>query len=220
MGLFSRLSRRRVPPPPPEGVIADLHAAGFPVKDISELKNSKTRYDAAIPVLLDWLPRADGFTQDLIVMALGRSWAKEALDPLLELFRAEPVPGDDRQELLRWQVGDSLSYLWTDRRFDDFAALAQDRRYGAARQMIVYGLWHFRRPEVVGILAGLTEDPDVDGHALYALSKTRSEQARPYLEKALTDDRDWVRSAARSGLARLDKARAATTTDNDPEERP
>jgi HEAT repeat protein len=77
--------------------------------------------------------------------------------------------------------------------FAELAALAQDRRYGKARQMIVLGLGRSKRPEAVELLVGLVDDPDVDGHAVKALGRLRAAAAREVLESKCDDKRAWVR---------------------------
>jgi HEAT repeat protein len=104
---------------------------------------------------------------------------------------------------LRWTVGNALDVLADDSVFDELAALARDRRYGKARQMIVLGLGKSKRPEVVEVLLSLVDDPDVDGHAVKALGKLKAPAARAVLERKLDDDRAWVRGEARKALAKL-----------------
>lgn len=104
---------------------------------------------------------------------------------------------------LRWTIGNALEVLFDDANFEALADLARDERYGKARQMIVLGLGKSRRPESVDVLLALVDDPDVDGHAVKALARLRAPKSRAALEGKLTDERAWVRSEARKGLAKL-----------------
>jgi hypothetical protein len=187
------------------GALEDLAMAGYPVASISQLRNSGTRYAAAIPILLDWLSKAGSAGEkEEIVRALSVPWAKSlALRPLIDEFSFEPVPSDARGELLRWAVGNALEVLWDDREFDRLEALARDVRFGGARQMVVLGFGKSKRPEAVDLLLQLLDDPDVDGHAVKALGRLRARAARSALEARLDDKRAWVRAEARRALARM-----------------
>ncbi len=43
----------------PPGLARDLQAADVPITDLWELVNARTQYQAAIPVLIDWLRDVD-----------------------------------------------------------------------------------------------------------------------------------------------------------------
>ena len=83
----------------------ELAGVGYPVASVADLRSSGKRYRAAVPVLLRWLDRCeDTFEKEEIVRALSVPWARgEALDPLIEAFRATPR-GDQSEELLRWAI--------------------------------------------------------------------------------------------------------------------
>lgn len=187
------------------GILEDLTAAGYPVESISDLRESRTRYRAAVPILVRWLKRANStFEEEQIVRALSVPWAKdEAVGPLIDRFRA--LSGDDPQtRLLRWAIGNALEILWDDSRFDDLARLAQDPSFGKAREMVVLGLGRSRKSEAGKLLIELLRDPVVSGHAVKALGKLRLADARPGLESMLSDERAWVRKEARRALLKLD----------------
>jgi HEAT repeat protein len=186
-------------------LLAELASVGYPVGSVSELRTSGVRYRDAVPVLVRWLPRADSSSEkEQIVRALSVPWARsEALGPLIQEFRAPPVPGDARQESLRWAIGNALEVLWHDDRFDELVALARDPRFGKAREMVVVGLGRSERPQAGGVLIELLEDPVVNGHAVKALAKLRVPQAREGLERMTGDDRAWVRKEAQRALAKL-----------------
>ncbi|WP_422936555.1 HEAT repeat domain-containing protein [Sinomonas sp. P47F7] len=188
-----------------EGLFEELAAVGYPVGSVSELRVSRARYVDAVPVLVRWLARAETPNQkEEIVRALSVPWARtEALGPLIEEFRAGPVPGDPRSESLRWAVGNGIEVLWDDSRFNDLIALARDERYGKAREMVVLGLGRSKRPEAGVIIVELLDDPVVNGHAVKALGKLGDPRAREGLRRMVTDDRAWVRKEAERALAKL-----------------
>ena len=156
-------------------------------------------------MLLRWLDRCeDTFEKEEIVRALSVPWARgEALDPLIEAFRATPR-GDQSEELLRWAIGNALEVLWDDSRFDELVALARDESFGKAREMVTLGLGRSKRPEAGKVLIELLDDSVVSGHAVKSLRKLRVPQARAGLERMLADKRAWVRKEAQLALAAIE----------------
>lgn len=187
-----------------DGLLEELAAVGYPVGSVAELRTSRVRYVAAVPVLVRWLAQPGTPKQKgEIVRALSVPWARaEALGPLIDEFRVGPVPGDPMFESLRWAVGNGIEVLWDDSRFEDLVALARDERYGKAREMVVLGLGRSKRPEAGLILVGLLDDPVVNGHAVKALGKLRDPRTREGLRRMVNDDRAWVRKEAERALAR------------------
>jgi hypothetical protein len=189
---------------PISALLSELAGEGYPVASVSDLRNSALRYVAAVPVLLKWLPKVPREEKEEIVRALSVPWAKsQALDPLIAMFKADPVPSDPMGESLRWAVGNALEVLWDDSRFDELGALMMDQRYGVARQMVVLGLGRSKRPEAVDVLIRHLDDPAVSGHAVKALGQLRDPRARTGLESMTKDGRAWVRKAAEKALSRL-----------------
>lgn len=193
------------PAPGEEPILVDLAAAGFSTRSLADLRRSGTRYRGAVPVLLRWLSQVtDPKVKDELVRALSVPWAKPtATGPLIEQFRLVDESVDPTGLGLRWTIGNALDVLFGDASFDELAELAEDRRYGPARQMVVLGLSKSKRPEAVDVLLGLVDDPDVDGHAVKALGKLKAPAARTALETKLGDKRAWVRGEARKALAKL-----------------
>ncbi len=196
-------------PPPDTGsealILADISAVGFDVESLADLRESGIRYRDAIPVLLRWLPEVrEQQVKEEIVRALSVPWAKPAATQLLiEEFRNIDASADPSGLGLRWTVGNALEVLFDDAHFDELAELAQNRRYGRSREMIVLGLGKSKRPEAVNVLLRLIHDPDVDGHAVSALRKLKTPEARAAFEHKLNDTRAWVRNEARRALAKL-----------------
>jgi HEAT repeat protein len=193
----------------PVDLARDLRAAGVPVSDVWELVNAKTRYTAAIPVLIDWLrevewrvpePERSGVREGL-VRALSVRAARPAAAPvLIEEFRNA---ADHSETGLGWVVGNALSVVADDSVFEEIAVLAQEPGYGTARQMIVLGLGRSADPRAVSLLAGLLADDDVAAHAVMALGRLRPPGMRPAVQRLLDHPQALVRRAARKALARL-----------------
>jgi HEAT repeat protein len=183
-----------------EEFYAEMAAAGFPFTDMINLANSKLRYDAAVPILIRWLPIAPRSDRDGIARALGKPWAKEALDPLIAQFQAEPFIGIDD---VRWVIGDSIYVLWTDKRFDELAALATDRSYGYARNRILEGFGKSRRPEAVDVVISQLDDERVLYQGILALRRLGGDKAKAALTRLTDDPRKWVRLDATRALEKI-----------------
>lgn len=186
-------------------ILAELRAVGYEFGSLHDLRESGTRYRSAIPILLAWVPLVD--KEDLakeLVRTLSVPWAKPAAAaPLIELFRrADSLTASD-DWYLRWTIGSALEIVSDDTVFDAMVQLAQDRRYGRAREMIVLWLRKSKRREAIRVLIQLSEDPDVYGHAVAALAKMKAPAAHRVFEAKLQDARAWIRKEARKGLEKL-----------------
>lgn len=186
-------------------LLTELAEVGFPVGSLTDMRTSGLRYRAAVPVLLRWLPVvSDRQVKEDLVRALSVPWARPvAARPLIDEFECVDERVDPAGTGLRWAIGNALSIVADDSVFDDLVRLVEDRTFGKARQMVVVGLGRSKRPEVVGVLIGLLDDDDVSGHAVKALAKLGVEEARPALERMVSDQRSWVRNEAKKALSRL-----------------
>ena len=190
-------------------LLQELRDAGYDVQGLHDLRKRGVRYPPEVAqILVSWLDRTmdDPSLQEKIVRALSLPWArKEALRPLLDLFRTAPggtPPADSR----RWAIGNALEVLATDTVFDDMAALAADQGYGASRQMIVLWLGKTKkhRDEAVDVLLRLLDQEEVSGQAVEALAKLKDPRSRSALQEMTNDSRAWVRTAALRGVAALE----------------
>lgn len=194
----------------PPQLLRDLASVDVVVGDVWDLVNAKTaQYPTAVPVLLDWLRNLDERVpepertrlREGLVRALTVKSARPLAAPLMiDLFKQAHVAGRPGEA---WTIGNALSVVADDTFFDELAALASDRRYGTARQMIVHGFSSSRHPLVIPLLIGLLEDDDVAAHAAIALGKLRAVEARPALEVLLAHSRPLVRREARKALAKI-----------------
>jgi HEAT repeat protein len=190
------------PPVGEAAVLARLADLGYPSRSLADLRHSGVRYSDAVPILLDALQATtDPKTVMELVRALSVPWAKPLATPvLIDLFRRV----DDQTGLgLRWAVGNALEASWDDSQFERLVALAQDRSFGRAREMVVLGLGRSKRPEAGDLLIRLLDDPDVNGHAVGALEKLKIPRARAGLERMMDDPRAWVRKSAARALRKL-----------------
>jgi hypothetical protein len=122
----------------PSGLIDDLRRIGVPDGDLWELVNAKVQYRAAVPVLIDWLRKADARVPDAdrpkvregLVRALSVPTARPATAPVLIVSEFRKAHGPDGRGL-GWVVGNALSVVADDSVFDEIAALVGDHSYGS-----------------------------------------------------------------------------------------
>ncbi len=181
-----------------------LAAAGFDVSSVADLYNRRMTYEKAVPILLDWLPRIKTpAVKESVVRALTVKWARPAAAlPLIDEFcRVDDGSGTG----LRWTIGNALAEVADDSVFEDVAELAEDRRWGRAREMVVVALGNMREPRAVDVLRRLLSDDEVAGHAVIALGNAHAKEAREDIESLLEHPKTWVRKEASKALAKLDR---------------
>lgn len=187
-------------------VLAELSQAGLEVEWISDLYNRGVDYRRAIPILLRWLPCVENpAVKEAIVRALSVPWAKHTKAPtlLVEEFRRSKSDFG-----LNWAIGNALSVVADDDVLNDIVGLIRDKRYGKAREMLVVALGNMKTPDVKNTLIDLLEDEDLAGYAIMALSKLKTKEARPAIERFLNHPKSWVRKEAKKALVKIDKTGA------------
>jgi HEAT repeat protein len=185
-------------------VVGQLRDLGYDVASLAELQKSGIKYKNAVPMLADWLETTSTVrAKEQIALALSFPWAKpEATAPLFRQFAHLPVEIDATGLGIRWRIGDAI-YCVDDRAAaPEMIELALNPKFGRAREMIVLELGRVKTPEAIEALITLLDDPDVDGHAVKALS-SRGVTAPPQVfQEKLSDRRAWVRAAARRAIDR------------------
>jgi len=194
---------------------ADLQEAGisardfgFFARDIPEAGIHAPRFDltAAVPVLVDWLPRAKTpLVKERIVRSLTgeKAATPDALAPLVDEFRR----AGNEEWALKWAIGNALSTLADASITNDLVELASDRRHGRSREMLMAALARTKDPQALELLVELVDDDEVAGHAISALRSLGPKSSLRYLERA----RPALEVRARSGRTPLARrhARAA-----------
>ena len=139
-------------------VVEDLRSAGFPVKSVWDLVNTPGSYPQAIPVLLKHLERPyPDPVREGIARALAVPESRDAgWSLLVRLFRAEP-PGQFRQGLAV-----AIAESADDDVLEEVIDLLRDKNFGTNRILLLPVLERSRKPEVLDILSGLKEDPDLE----------------------------------------------------------
>jgi hypothetical protein len=207
--------RRRLYAESAGGVLADLAAAGFAgLEEVGELRRRGQNYKAAVPVLVEWLPRVRYLLlAEDIARTLSVSFAKKlALPEFLRLFRRPPDVEDPirpetselPQEHLRWVIGNGLGIFAGPAVADDLIELALDRGFGQARTEIVRALPKTKDERVPQVLLGLLDDPAVSAFAVEALGKLKYAEARAPIAELLHHSDKNVKDQARKALKRID----------------
>jgi len=184
-------------------VFTALAEAGFSVERIGELRRSD--YRAAIPILLEWLPRVeDPYLRWAIVSALGVSWARPAAAPALieEFHRAGDWPHG-----YKWAVGQALGDVADDSVWEGLVPLVCNPQHGHARQGVVMAFGRLRQPRAVDVMMALLGDRDAQivEQALDALGRLQAGRALPRIEILTTHPDRWVRRAAARALVRINR---------------
>ncbi len=186
-----------------EPVLQELAASGFKVQSLGELRQTGIEYPAAIPILVRWLPKIENAqVKEDLVRTLSVPWAApEAVPALLSEFKRTD---GQQSEGLRWAIANGLAVTADDAAFDQLAALATDRKYGKAREMLTLALGNCHDPRAVDVLIMLLADEQVVGHAVIALGKLKPSAARSLIQELLKHPTNWVRSEAIKALAAID----------------
>ena len=67
-----------------EPVLRDLALAGFPVGSVRELRRAGTKYRAAVPILLRWLPKVSDLSVKVVIFrTLSVTWSIPHAAPVL-----------------------------------------------------------------------------------------------------------------------------------------
>jgi hypothetical protein len=192
-----------------ESLLSELRAYGLAISSVSDLWNAKKPYRDAVAVLEKYfLHTNDIRLKDGIARALSVPWAKSSRDSLLRIFATISSDVDPDGFGLRWTIGNALEVLYDDNAFDQYVAIAENIQFGKSRQMVVLALAKSKNEAARDVLRNLTNDADVDGHAIKALAKLGPNSAdRPYFAAKESDSRSWVAAAARRGLRKLDASK-------------
>jgi len=198
---------------PPEKVQADerriltaLRDAGIEVRSVQDLIGRWIPREAAV-VLTEMLPEIVAMNwKSIVAQALitdsARGIAERTL--LREFVSMNPVR--PREFDAKWTIGWALGCLANPDLYDEMLEIAQDRRHGAARRMLIEEMHRFKDPRVVDVLIGLLGDRQVRGGAIFALRKLHPAKARSHLEPLLSDPDKYIREEARKAIGAIDRA--------------
>lgn len=125
-------------------------------------------------------------------------------------LKRESIVWKDYESLL-WAMGESIrQVLRRKRRLRGSERIWQEVRgicvcdgYGKGRESFVMLLGQYGGQTQSATLAGLLDDPDVAGHALYALRLLKSPAGAFAARRFLSHSKPWIRQEARKYLAKI-----------------
>ena len=181
----------------------ELRSIGLP--SVVELDHRKTKYKAAIPILLRWLFKVElNHSRHILLGMLQRPWAgPQAARPMIQAFHMSE-PGQPFYHW-KWEIGAILDYVANDSIADDLIAIVQDKTHGHDRIMAVSAVARLKDPRAAGVLIELLNDPDVILGALDGLQKLAPAEARPHLVLLMDRKEPWVRRQAQKAINKIDK---------------
>lgn len=180
-------------------LLAELHAAGFPIRHVFELRSKVNRprehFRLALPILLRHFATAKNReVRYWIARALKNPHARpEAAAPLLNAWRLTD-PAEKWAHLDYTAYGEAMRKVSHDAVFDQIAELVQDRRYRWYRNNLVEALRFLRHPGVADLLTRLLDDDDVAYWATAILIVRQERRAIPHLERLRSHPEVGVRS--------------------------
>lgn len=184
-----------------DSLVQALAEIDIKVNDVYDLVNSSARYDEAVPTLMEWLPKATGLNeQEGIARALTVPWASEAVPVLVESFEDAHAKGGE----LSWVYGNAIGVAWKPEHLDGILDIVEDRRFGSARAMIIYGLAKRKNARVADAVVGLLDDDSVRKQVLHYLLRRPDPRAANWLKDLAEGHADpIVASQAERALAKL-----------------
>ncbi len=137
-------------------LIEALGAVGVLVKSVWDLVNTKARYPAAVPVLLEHFERDyPPEVREGIARALAVPEASWAWDVLLAYFRREP---DGGRLNIKWALACALSGAATDDVLDQVIRLVRDPAVGENRLALLSALARSKEPMAREVLEDMRTD--------------------------------------------------------------
>jgi hypothetical protein len=152
-------------------LVDDLRAAGTRVESVWDLVNTRARYPAAIPVLLEHLERdyipevREGIARALAVPEAHSAWPR-----LLELFKREPAR---LRRDVKWALAVAVAGTTTEAEVDTIMELVRDPSQGKYRLAWLRPLRRSGNPAARKTLEDLREDPDLRKELRVLLGRPR-----------------------------------------------
>jgi hypothetical protein len=153
-------------------LIRELAAVGLQVESVWDLVNTRARYPAAIPVLMEHLERdyipevREGIARALAVPESAGSWQR-----LLEAFRREP-PRDRRD--VKWALAVAVGGASSEETVDRLMDLVRDSSNGVYRLAWLRPLFRSENPKARPLLESLRTDPDLRKELRFLLGRPRN----------------------------------------------
>jgi hypothetical protein len=155
-------------------LVAALRGAGYPVESVWDLANTRERYPAAVPILIEHLQRPyPGEIRDGIARALAIPEAKFAHHLLVRLWREEP----DEPRTAKQGLAVALAVTAFPEHLDEVIELVRDPSLGSTRLLLLWVLEKSNEPRAWAALMALGTDPDISPEVQHILKKRQRKQS-------------------------------------------
>lgn len=186
-----------------EQIREDIRKQGVICDSSQDLEKLGEHQAAAIPVILNWLPKKT-LAFRTIIQVFSQKWTREyARKELVDLY----VNTDPAEIERRWYYGEYIRQLSDDRDFDELATLATDRSAGCSRMSIIEAISKTKKykERAINILMDQIEDETVIIDVSKGLRRLKAVQARPLLEPYLKHKDSEIRSEVRRTIKKFDQ---------------
>lgn len=182
-------------------LLNEVNSYGYNFRKPNDIKKIGKNDKILIPILLKWLNKTTDFmAKSWIARCLTVKGYTEATEELLKLYKTMDSEKGDK-----WAVGNAIGVISDKRYIDDYIEIITDKSNGSARQMIVNYMGAFKEERVKEVLISLLDDEEVNGHAIYALSKFKDISLIEKLEPFTAHKMTWKRNEAKKAIAKLEK---------------
>ena len=146
-----------------------------------------------------------------------QKWPKRFTKPFTIEYRGKQITWYDFESLI-WALGEQFRQVMlrdksvrrNERVFAAVRAVCQDRRFGKGRESFTMLLGHYGGPAQIPALIGLLKDPEVHGHALYALRLLGAGEAAAKVRPFLKSPKTWVRNEAKKYFEKIERMKTQT----------
>ncbi|WP_022820367.1 HEAT repeat domain-containing protein [Fusobacterium russii] len=183
-------------------IINELNSYGYNFRNINDIMKIGKNDKILIFPLLKWIKKlTKPVDKEWVARCLTVKGYTEATETLLKIYKEM-----DKNEIgKRWAIGNAIGEISDKRYIDDYIEIITDKSNGSARQMIVNYMGAFKEERVKEVLISLLDDEEVNGHAIYALSKFKDISLIEKLEPFTAHKMTWKRNEAKKAIAKLEK---------------
>ncbi len=183
-----------------EKLLQEIREKGVEISSINDLMKIDKNYKALVPIILQHLQQiTDEGDKQFLVRCLGVKGFDEATEPLINEFL------NSSNVSYKWAIGNTLYNIMNKGALNILLKIAQEKKHGIARQMIVLAIGKMGDQNVIPVLLGLLNDEDVTGHVITALSNFKDATLIPHIEPFMKHKVNWISGEAKKTIKKLGK---------------
>ena len=183
-----------------KGAPTDFVKLGQKHSPLEALVNGGASGQQFTDILLDYLPKVDASSKEMIARALTVKGNTKATKPLLSLFRDKTLSDTNR-----WAVGNALSVINDKASYEEVFEICKQRSLGTSRQMLLDLVAKLKTEEAFQLLIALLKDKTVVTHAISALAKFGDTRAISFIEAVDEDNNSYIRKTKAKAVETLKK---------------